>query len=272
MSGLIDIGANLLSNHFDTDLDKVLTRAHTAGVERILITASNLAAVPEILGLIRANRSRSGWPKLYTTAGIHPHEAASAPAGFESTLIDWFRDPDVVSAGEAGLDYNRNFSPKDVQRQVFSTQIEAARAADMPLFVHDRESDGDTLALLHSGSVNPERIVIHCFTGTALELDAYLDAGYRIGITGWVCDRKRGELLRSLVPRIPLDRLMIETDAPWLLPQDLPAPERKRMNRRNEPASLPHIATTLARLMEVDPEVLAETTRANSIRFFRLAV
>ncbi|MBM4203654.1 MAG: TatD family deoxyribonuclease [Gammaproteobacteria bacterium] len=270
MSGLIDIGANLLSSHFDTDLDVVLTRALTAGVERILITASNLQAVPEILDLIRVNRRRSDWPRLYCTAGIHPHEAASAPAGFSAALIDWFEDPDVVSAGEAGLDYNRNFSPKNIQREVFSAQIEAARAADMPLFVHDRESGGDTLELLRDGNVNPERIVIHCFTGTAAELDAYLDTGFCIGITGWVCDRKRGELLRSLVARIPLDRLLIETDAPWLLPQDLPAPARKRMSRRNEPATLPHIATTLAHLMQVDPDVLGDVTRANAIRFFRL--
>jgi TatD DNase family protein len=270
MNGLIDIGANLLSSQFAADRDAVLTRAYTVGVERIVITASNLQAVPEILAFIRENRHRSGWPRLYTTAGIHPHEAAAAPAGFESALAGWFVDPDVVSAGEAGLDYNRNFSPRDIQREVFSRQIEAARAADMPLFVHDRDSEGETLALLREGRVDPERIVIHCFTGTAAALDAYLEAGFRIGITGWVCDRKRGESLRSLVPRIPPDRLLIETDAPWLLPQDLPAIERKAMNRRNEPATLPHIAATLARLMHMDPQVLADTTRANATRFFRL--
>lgn len=270
MNGLVDIGANLLSEQFDADRAEVLTRAHTAGVERIVITASNLASVPRILGFIEANRDRADWPKLHSTAGIHPHDAANAGPDFEQTLRDWFGHEDVVSAGEAGLDYHRNLSPRTEQRWVFQAQIEAARDCDMPLFVHDRDSAGETLDLLNRVDIAPDRVVIHCFTGTAYELDSYLDAGFFIGITGWVCDRRRGELLRTLVHRIPLERLLVETDAPYLLPQDLPRQQRPAGGRRNEPALLPHIASTLALLLDVDIDTLVTRTRTNALRFFRL--
>lgn len=270
MNGFVDIGANLLSEQFDTDRPEVLAKARTAGVERIVITASNLASVPRILGFIEANRHRGDWPELHSTAGIHPHDAANAGTDFEQALRDWFGHDDVVSAGEAGLDYHRNLSPRAEQRRVFAAQIEAARDCDMPIFVHDRDSAGETLELLNRVDIAPERVVIHCFTGTAYELDSYLDAGFFIGITGWICDRRRGEPLRKLVPRIPLERLLVETDAPYLLPQDLPRERRPAGGRRNEPALLPHIATTLAALLDVDISALTTHTRTNALRFFRI--
>ena len=269
--GLIDIGANLLSEQFDADRDAVLTRAQIEGLEHIIITASNLATVSRIVDFIEANRYRKDWPILHATAGIHPHEAAEAMPGFETTIADWLRHERVVSSGEAGLDYHRNFSPREAQRRVFAAQIELARTSRMPLFVHDRDSGGETLELLERGAINPAQVVIHCFTGSADELDRYLAAGFLIGITGWVCDRRRGETLRSLVPRIPPERLLIETDAPYLLPHDLPKTRRPSNGRRNEPATLGHIAATLAQLLQMEPSTLIAQTRANALRFFNLS-
>lgn len=271
--GLIDIGANLLHEQFAHDLPEVLDRAHCAGVERIVITATTLEAIPAITAFIKTHRHRADWPRLYSTAGVHPHDAASTADDFEKVLAQWLEHPDVISAGEAGLDYHRGFSPRDVQRRVFTAQIALARETDKPLFVHDRESAGETLELLEKNAIKPERVVIHCFTGTEAELEAYLAAGFWIGITGWVCDKRRGEPLRRLVPSIPLDRLLIETDAPYLLPHDLPAEtgRTRSRSRRNEPAHLGHIARTLAQLMAIDADELISTTRANALEFFCLA-
>ncbi len=271
MPGLVDIGANLLHAQFDSDRMSVLTRARTAGITRLVITATSLETAGNALSLVEKMAARADVPILHATAGIHPHDAAQAPADWKSRVNDLVQHPAVVAIGETGLDFNRNFSPAQQQREVFAGQIDLANAIDRPLFVHDRDSNGEVLRMLQERATPPQNVVIHCFTGSAQELDDYLAAGYWIGITGWVCDRRRGQSLRDLVPRIPLTRLLIETDAPFLLPHDLPSGlDHPPLGRRNEPAYLPHIAAALAELKQVPLDVLASATTANAISFFRL--
>ncbi len=271
MSGLIDIGANLLHSQFDPDRINVLTRARTAGIERLIITATNLEAAADSLNFLTTLQTRRDVPRLYTTVGIHPHDAAKATPDWQLRVNTLAEHSAVVAIGETGLDFNRNFSPADIQRDVFAGHIDIANATDRPLFVHDRESHGEVLRMLKAREVQPQNVVIHCFTGTAQELDDYLAAGYWIGITGWVCDRRRGQSLRDLVPRIPLNRLLIETDAPFLLPHDLPGDVmHPPVGRRNEPAYLPHIAATLADLLQVSLPTLINQTTTNAVTFFRL--
>ena len=271
MRGLVDIGANLLHAQFDQDRIDVLTRARTAGIDRLIITATNLEAAVGAISYLSTLQTRTDVPLLHTTVGIHPHDAAQAAPDWQRRVTVLAEHADVVAIGETGLDFNRNFSPTGDQRDVFGGQIDIANALDRPLFVHDRESHGEVLRMLKERGTPPHNVVIHCFTGTAQELDDYLAAGYWIGITGWVCDRRRGGSLRGLVPRIPLNRLLIETDAPFLLPHDLP---RDLMHppkgRRNESAYLPHIAATLADLLQVPLATLIDATTINALRFFRL--
>jgi TatD DNase family protein len=168
--------------------------------------------------------------------------------------------PEVVAVGECGLDYHRDFSPRVAQRQAFAWQIQWGRECGKPLFLHQREAHDDFVAILREQARAPLHGVAHCFTGDDMELDAYLELGLHIGITGWICDERRGLHLRELVRRIPRGRLLLETDGPYLLPRDLrPAPR----SRRNEPAYLPHIATTVAACRgESFEECAAHTTAA----------
>ena len=258
---MIDIGANLTNRQFRSDRDDVLARARSAGLKGIVLTGTS---VSESRDAAQLAATRAG---LWSTAGVHPHEAKSVAPGWIDCLEALAGKPEVVAIGEAGLDFNRNFSPPAVQRHVFSAQIQLAGKLDMPLFVHDRDSGGETARLLAEHRAKAERVVIHCFTGTARDLDAWLDAGYYIGITGWICDPRRGEELRALAPRIPDDKLLIETDAPFLLPRTMrPRPR----SRRNEPAFLVEVANALAALRDISVAELTETTAANARRAFRL--
>lgn len=209
-------------------------------------------------------RSRPG---LYATAGVHPHDASDLNHGWDTQLLDIARSPTVVAIGESGLDYYRNYSRRDEQRRAFRRQVELAAETGKPLFVHDRESGGDTRAILAEFRGQLSDCVIHCFTGTAAELDGYLADGYHIGITGWICDERRGRELEGLVTRIPEDKLMIETDAPYLLPRTMSARPR---SRRNEPAFLTWVARRVAECRGQEPTEIERLTHANAVRFFRL--
>jgi TatD DNase family protein len=264
---VIDIGVNLLHAQFNADRESVLARARQAGIEQMLITATDLASSRRAIDFCAQHQ-------LYCTAGIHPHDAAAAPDDYIDQLARLAQHPQIKAIGETGLDFNRNFSPPDVQREVFAAQIELAVELGKPLFVHDRDSDGEVAQLLASGGASAIGVVIHCFTGTAAQLRAYLEAGYSIGITGWVCDPKRGRELRQLVAEIPLPRLLLETDAPFLLPKELrdwpPQGVAGKHKRRNEPSTLPVIAATLAQLMGVTSEELIGATTANARLLFDL--
>jgi TatD DNase family protein len=259
---LIDIGSNLTHDSFADDRDAVMARALQAGVRRQVVTGADLTSSRQAAALAAAHPSH-----LWSTAGVHPHHAQSFVGAQRSELIDLLKLNCVVAVGECGLDYFRNLSPPAAQRAAFIAQLEIAAHTGKPVFLHQRDAHGDFAAILRdfAGAL---RGVAHCFTGGELELEAYLSLGLYIGITGWACDERRGLNLRGVVPRIPTDRLLIETDAPYLLPRDMsPLPK----SRRNEPAYLPHIAATVARLRGATLDSVAAETTRNAVALFGLA-
>lgn len=263
MVELIDIGANLGHDSFDADRDAVIARARDAGVSRIIVTGTSIAASEQAIGLAA---DRPGI--LFATAGIHPHHATELDAAALDRLRALAGSPGVVAIGECGLDYFRDFSPRDAQRAAFDAQLEIARDTGLPVFLHQRDAHSDFIAALGPMRGDLAGGVAHCFTGGPAELGDYLDLDLSIGITGWVCDERRGGALREAVPLIPLDRLLLETDAPYLLPRTLrPRPA----TRRNEPSWLPHIAGVVAELMGRPLAEIAEAATMNTERLFRLA-
>ena len=259
---MIDVGANLLNRQFRDDLDEVLARATDAGISHIIVTATTLGEAQEALDLC------ARYDDLSCTAGVHPHMAKDVGNDWQARLTELAAHPKVRAIGETGLDFNRNFSPQDVQRNVFTDQVELAGELDMPLFVHDRDTDGAVFEVLSRYRGPPDQVLVHCFTGTEADLLRYLEAGYSIGITGWLCDVSRGAELRCLAPRIPLERLVIETDAPFLFPHGATPPGHRR--RRNEPCLLPAVAQQLADLYGLPLETVVRHTTVNARRLFRL--
>ncbi len=257
---LVDIGANLTHDSFDGDREDVVERARAAGVDWFIVTGASES------GSIAAARMADGSPdKFRSTAGVHPHHATEWSADVEATLARLLENPLVVAVGECGLDYFRNFSPVDLQRHAFTAQLELAKRIGKPLFLHQRDAHEDFLELLVPHLDDIPGGIAHCFTGDGAMLDAYLDLGLYIGITGWVCDERRGEHLKSLLPKIPLDRLMIETDAPYLMPRTL---RPKPKSRRNEPAYLTEVLRVVAECREETVEDVATATTENARRLF----
>ena len=260
---LIDIGVNLTHARFNADREAVIERATAAGVAGMILTGVNLAESESAAALAEA------WPGLmHATAGIHPHHADQWSSAAADTLRALIERPSTVAVGETGLDYNRDFSPRPDQRAAFAAQLEIAAASQSPVFLHQRDADADFLAILREHRAALPAVVLHCFTGDRALLEACLALDVHIGITGWVADERRGAELRRCVPDIPIDRLMIETDAPFLLPGNLPDPPAKR---RNEPGFLPHVLEAVAALRDESAIRLAAATTATSRRFFRLA-
>lgn len=259
---LVDICVNLANKAFRHDRDEVLSRARQVGVTRLLATGSDLADSRACILLAERHPGQ-----VFATAGVHPHHAKAWEADSAEALAALAAHPAVRALGEMGLDFNRNYSPPADQERAFAAQLELAAALGMPVFLHEREAHARFLALLRPHLHRLPAAVVHCFTGTASELAAYLDHGLYIGITGWICDERRGAHLKDLVRRIPLDRLMLETDAPYLLPRDLlPRPQ----SRRNEPAFLPQVLRAVARAMDLPPEEVARETTRTARRFYGL--
>ncbi len=258
---LIDIGVNLTHESFTMDLDAVLERARQAGVVHQIVTGASLE------GSLAAAELASTNPALSSTAGVHPHHAGDFDASQLPAFEELLARPEVVAVGECGLDYYRDLAPRASQRQAFTMQLDLAVRAAKPVFLHQREAHDDFLAILRDYAPRLSGGVAHCFTCGRRELEAYLELGLSIGITGWVCDERRGGALRTAVPHIPIDRLMLETDAPYLLPRDL---RPKPASRRNEPALLPHVARAIASLRDEDTPALAAASTRNARRFFGL--
>jgi TatD DNase family protein len=259
---LIDIGANLTHDSFSGDRDAVMARALQAGVRRLVVTGADLASSRQAAALAAEQPSR-----LWSTAGVHPHHAQAFETSQRGELLDLLRLKSVVAVGECGLDYFRNLSPPPAQRAAFIAQLEIAAQTSKPVFLHQRDAHGDFAAILKDFDGKLQGGVAHCFTGGEAELEAYLKLGLYIGITGWACDERRGVELRGVVPRIPADRLLIETDAPYLLPRDMnPQPK----SRRNEPAYLVHIAATVALLRGETLQAVASMTTRNAAALFAL--
>lgn len=262
MYALIDIGANLAHSSFDDDRDEVIARAGAAGVSRLIVTGTTVTDSARAFELTQGRPGR-----LFSTAGIHPHHATELDHHSRDALAGLLTNAAVVAVGECGLDYFRDFSPRQSQIAAFEAQLELAADSRLPVFLHQRDAHDDFEALLRSIRSRLAGGVAHCFTGGPAQLEDYLDLDLHIGITGWVCDERRGDALREALPRIPLDRLLLETDAPYLLPRDLkPAPR----HRRNEPAFLAHIAERVAAGIGRSVEEVAAASTANAERLFGL--
>jgi TatD DNase family protein len=247
---LTDIGANLTHSSFRDDLGAVVARAREAGVATIVVTGTTVAESRSAAEIAE----RFG---MFATAGVHPHHARECDDSTIPALRELAKHPRVVAIGECGLDFNRNYSPHPDQEKWFIAQLELGLELRKPLFLHSRDAHPRFAQILRHNQV--QRAVAHCFTGEQEELRAYLDLGLYVGITGWICDERRGKHLLELVREIPADRLLLETDSPYLTPRDM-RPQPKA--RRNEPAFLPHIARTVARaLSKPAEEVAAQATR-----------
>lgn len=273
---MIDIGANLAHESFACDYPAVLERAWTAGVSHIVLTGSCRASNLAVAALAAADPAR-----LSATAGVHPHHATQWTPEDAALIRELAALPQVVSLGECGLDYYRDLSPRTVQREVFIAQIELAMALKKPVFLHQRGAHEDFLAILRDYRAELVDACVHCFTDSREAMESYVALDCHIGITGWVCDVRRGAALRALVPHIPTARLLIETDAPYLLPHNVPRGQRPSSihsekpgidGRRNEPAYLPWVAAALAELRGEAQETIALQASANAKRFFRLPV
>ena len=259
---LIDIGANLTHDSFDSDRGAVLQRARDAGVTRMIITGSSNQGS---LDAVKLAESEPG--KLYATAGVHPHHAADFDATSGTLITELAASDAVVAVGECGLDYFRNFSPREAQLHAFQAQLEIAASTGLPVFLHQRDAHDDFVEILEPMLAKIPRAVAHCFTGEHESLREYLAMGLWIGITGWICDERRGKHLHDIVADVPDDRLMIETDAPYLLPRTI---EPKPKTRRNEPAYLTEVLRVVAEARGQSEEHVARITTENAVRFFDL--
>ena len=258
---IVDIGVNLAHKSFQKDREAVIQRAFAAGVRTMIVTGTSLAVSEAALKIAQASPNH-----LFSTAGVHPHDSRSCN---EQTIADLRRlaaNEQVVAIGECGLDFNRDFSPRPLQEKWFEAQIALAEELEMPLFLHERDAEKRFCEIMTAARKNTPAVV-HCFTGNGETLKSYLDMGLHIGITGWICDERRGIHLRELVRNIPLNRLMLETDAPFLLPRTLSANPK---DGRNEPRFLPAVLKTVAECLGKSLVEVAQVTTTTAQQFFRI--
>ncbi len=260
MAGFVDIACNFTHDSFKDNLEEIIANAELEGVEKFVLLCASLNDLKPIK--IIQNKSPE---KYFVSAGIHPHHATEIrEINYDDLLAKLCSiNPNVI--GETGLDYFRNISPPDVQRKSFKIHIEIAKELNLPLYLHQRDSHKDFINIIKENRNNFPKFVVHCFTGTQEELNDYLDLGAYIGLTGWICDAKRNIELRKSIKNIPIDRMMIETDCPYLIPKNLPNKPKKNIN---EPKYLPHIANEIAELIGMKIEELKLATRSNAIEFF----
>lgn len=259
---MIDIGVNLTNSRFDKDREQVILRAQQAGVKQLIVTGTNLCESEQALTLAKENPGL-----IYATAGVHPHDAKTFTADTLTQLRQLATQPQVKAIGECGLDFNRNFSTPAAQEKAFVQQLELAVECQLPVFLHERDANQRFIELLTPYIKQLPNAVLHCFTGTQDELARCLALDMHIGITGWICDERRGQHLLELVKMIPDDRLMIETDSPYLLPRSL---RPKPKSSRNEPQHLPFIAATIATARGQALDTFITATQKTSRHFFNL--
>ncbi len=259
----IDIGVNLTGSSFEQDLDDVVTRAQQAGVSKMIVTGTDITH-----SVLALQLSRQHPEVLMSTAGVHPHHASAFDAETIPRLRDLCSEASVLAVGECGLDYNRNYSEPADQRRAFEAQLRLACELGLPVFLHQRDAHEDFISMLSEHRDDLSGAVAHCFTGSIDQAEAYIAMDMYIGITGWICDERRGGQLQRAVKQIPIERIMLETDSPYLLPRDLQQPPVQK--RRNEPCYLPHICQVTARHMGLDSSQLARSALDNSRRFFRI--
>lgn len=259
---LIDIGANIAHHSFDEDRVDMMRRAADAGVHIIIVTGSS-----DDSNVQAANLAERSPGVLYSTAGVHPHHASDYTDDSDALIRSLVKKDCVVAVGECGLDYFRNFSPREAQLSAFKRQLDIAKESGLPVFLHQRDAHDDFVEILEPALPDLSRAVAHCFTGEGESLREYIAMGLYIGITGWVCDERRGKHLHDIVSIIPDDKLLIETDAPYLLPRTIqPRPK----SRRNEPMYLPEVVRVLAEARGQTEDHIAAITTANANQFFAL--
>ena len=269
---LCDIGVNLTNNRFNDDWQDTVHRASNAGVTKLIITGTDIQESRDALAMAEQLPEH-----CYATVGIHPHYAKDAVGEpetstnsqhtYQESLLELAKHPKAVAIGECGLDFNRNFSPPEVQKQVFTAQLDIAVATQKPVFLHERDAFDTQLPILRAYRDKLVGGVVHCFTGNTEQILAYLDLDFYIGITGWLCDPKRGKNLRDAVQHLPLNRLLLETDAPYLMPKTLASG-----SKRNEPENLPHILEQLADILPSEHSAadIAKASYQNSVALFGL--
>ena len=261
---LIDIGVNLSNSRFDKDIEQVIERAQTAGIERLILTGTSVEESQAVVAI--CERFESQFPgMLWATAGIHPHDAKTLSPSNLSEIRQLASHQSVVAIGETGLDLHRLLSTEKQQEKSFEAHLEIAVDFKMPLFLHERDAAPRQIQILQSYRDNICNGVIHCFTGDKKTLFRYLDMDLHIGITGWVCDERRGQELQKIVKNIPLNRLMIETDAPYLTPRNMP---NKPKNGRNEPSFLAHVLSGISAARGEHVDEIATASTATAIKFF----
>jgi TatD DNase family protein len=257
---LIDIGVNLTNSRFDKDRDFVIERAIAQGIKGFLVTGTNIKVSQQ------ASEISQRFPDyLCCTAGVHPHDADGVSEDYLEQLKKLVGNRWVKAIGECGLDFNRNFSAPKQQLKIFSEQVQLAQQVELPLFLHQRDAFDPWYDILSPYFNSIPAMVSHCFTSDLTQLRKCLDAGMYIGVTGWLCDERRGQTLRDVVQYIPLDRLMIETDAPYLLPRTI---KPKPKSSRNEPSYLPYIVQSLAELTQHSVKEIIKQTEENSRKVF----
>ena len=261
MHEIADIACNFTSERFDNDLDEVINQAIVNNITKFGLVCSRLSDIDKLLEIY--NRYSKD---MFFTIGVHPHHANEINEEYLKKLKEVINNNNPHAIGETGLDFFRNLSTYEEQIYAFEEQIKIAIDTNKPLFLHQRDSHDDFIKILRKYSSDINKSVVHCFTGTKKQLNDYLELDCYIGVTGWICDAKRNVELRKTIKNIPLERLMIETDCPYLIPKNL---EEKPKNNRNEPTYLNHIADEVATLMKKDINDIREKTYKTSLSFFQ---
>ncbi|MCE3075535.1 TatD family hydrolase [Chryseobacterium gwangjuense] len=261
MNTFIDIGINLTNKQFYNEHEEIINRALDNGVEHMILTGTSVRGSKESAAIAE------DYPEiLFSTAGIHPHDAKSFTTESTNELRKLLKQYHVVSVGECGLDFDRDFSPRPIQEKCYRAQLELSMEVNKPLFLHERSAFKRFNEITDEYLSKLPEAVIHCFTGTLHEAKTYLDKGFYLGFTGAISDQKRFKHLEEVIRYAPLDRIMIETDAPFMLPKNMP----RIQNRRNEPSYLPYVAQTIAYLKKISISEVADETTEVARNFFRI--
>tara|TARA_Y100000817_G_C16785606_1_gene512655 strand:+ start:45 stop:842 length:798 start_codon:yes stop_codon:yes gene_type:complete len=257
----IDIGVNLTHKQLYDDLQTVVENMVDANIQKAIITSSTIDETNVALEIIKKYPE-----KFYTTVGYHPHNAKDFLKSDINKMKDLLENSYVVAVGECGLDYYREYSSKEAQISCFEKHLDLASQTEAPLFLHERHAFEDFYEMLKSYSDKLNKYVVHCFTGDKNQLIKYLDLGAFIGLTGWITDHERGSHLHEIVKYIPHDRLLIETDAPYLIPHNI----KFKHDGINQPAYLKYVAEAIAKHMGLDIKYLSNITINNTKEFFNI--
>lgn len=258
---LFDSHSHLDDKSYTKDIENVIKSAEDNGVIRMMTVGIDQKSSQKAVSLAQSHAG------IFASVGVHPHDASRCTESVLDALKALAKSPKVRAWGETGLDFNRMYSPVKDQEKWFIRQLEIANDLDLPLIFHERDSGGRFLDILKEYPVKNGKGVVHCFSGNKEALLKYLDLGFYIGITGILTIESRGAELRKLVPHIPADRLLIETDAPYLTP----APQKNK-TRRNEPAFVKSVLLKLAEVRKEDPESLADQIWKNTCELFDISI